>query len=252
MLTRPESRCRVAPWHRLSACAGHRRRWPTPARPLARRQAARAPRARSRSANTNGSSTGSHPQSLAQAGLLLALGDHAVVLGERGAERSAGQGRRRPRTRPLEQAGLAGVEALRVERVDDHARRAAGRSRTSSSRSDSVSLTGISSAVATATTPVNSAVGDRVGDRAALVGDRTDARDLGERARRAQDADAVSGRRRIDDHEVIRRGTASPALELRELPNLADAEQLAHSGRGHRENGEQPARRRAVVRVDRA
>ena len=90
--------------------------------------------------------------------------------------------------------------------------------------------------------PGELAVGDRRRDRPALVGDRPDARDLGERPRRAQDADAVAGGGGVDDHEVVGGGAARAPLELRELPDLADAEQLAHPRRRHRERVEQAAR----------
>ncbi len=52
----------------------------------------------------------------------------------------------------------------------------------------------------------------------------------------------MAGGGRVDDHQVIDVGAVGAPLELGELPDLADAEQLAHARRGHREGLEQPAR----------
>ena len=111
----------------------------------------------------------------------------------------------------------------------------------------SVSLTAISSGVATATTPVNSRSAIVLRDRPSLTRDRSDPRDLRERPRRAQDPDAVTGGGSVDDDEVVRGRAARLALELGELPDLADAEQLAHPRGRHRERVEQPARAERVA-----
>ncbi len=51
----------------------------------------------------------------------------------------------------------------------------------------------------------------------------------------------VPGRGRVDDHQVVRVRAAGVPRELGELVDLADAEQLPHPGRRHRERLEQPA-----------
>ena len=80
----------------------------------------------------------------------------------------------------------------------------------------------------------------RVDDRR-LARDRTRVRRAGERARRAEHRDAVPGGGRVDDHEVVGRRARGAAVELRELPELADGEQLAQPRRRRREEPEQAA-----------
>ena len=91
-------------------------------------------------------------------------------------------------------------------------------------------------------------VGDRGGDLAPLVRDRPDPRDLGERPRGTQDPDAVPGRPASRRSRGRRRGAAGPALELSQLPHLADAEQLAHPRRRHGERAETAGSSRAPGR----
>jgi len=82
---------------------------------------------------------------------------------------------------------------------------------------------------------------ERLRDPVRLVCDRADLRDLCERSRRPQDGNAVPARRSVDDREVVRQRLRCPATLLREFPDLAEAEQLAHSRGGHRERREQAA-----------
>src|SRR5437764_276584 len=65
------------------------------------------------------------------------------------------------------------------------------------------------------------------------------------RARTAPPPAAGGGR--VDDHQVVRVRSRGPSGALGELPHLADAEQLAHPGRGHGERVEQPARSEHVA-----
>ena len=97
---------------------------------------------------------------------------------------------------------LAVVEADRIEPVQhDEVDRSCSPS--SVSHSVSVSLTGISSGVATATTPgeARSAIVSAIVRPWCAIGPTRAM--LGERPRRPQEADAVAGGRRVDDHEVV-------------------------------------------------
>ena len=89
-------------------------------------------------------------------------------------------------------------------------------------------------------------VGDHRVDRTALAGDAAHARGLREGARRAQHGDAVAGGGRVEDDEVVGLGARRAAVVLRELPDLADRQQLAHARRRGREVAERAARRRAA------
>ena len=95
-------------------------------------------------------------------------------------------------------------------------------------------------------------VGERRVDRRALARDRPAARRGGERARRAEHRDAVPGRGRVDDDEVVGVGARRAAVELGELPELADGQQLAHARRRGGEQAEDAAAgedaRRAAAR----
>ncbi len=85
-------------------------------------------------------------------------------------------------------------------------------------------------------------VGERRLDSPRLVGERPDPRDLGEVAGRLQEAHAVPGRRRVDDHEVVgARRVGRLALVQRELPDLADGHHLGEARRRRREIAEEPA-----------
>ena len=75
-------------------------------------------------------------------------------------------------------------------------------------------------------------VGDEAVERLRLRVDRADAGDRGEGARRLQEADPVPGRRRVDDHQVVLAPALDLAVELGELPDLADRDQLLQARRG--------------------
>jgi hypothetical protein len=85
-------------------------------------------------------------------------------------------------------------------------------------------------------------VGDHRVDRTALAGDAAHARGLGEGPRGAQHGDAVAGRGRVEDDEVVGLGAGRAAVVLRELPHLAYGQQLAHARRGGGEVAEGAAR----------
>jgi hypothetical protein len=87
------------------------------------------------------------------------------------------------------------------------------------------------------------AVGERPVDDPRLPGDRAGGRDVRERAWRVEQREPVTGRRRVDDDEVVRLGAGRAALGLGELPELAHRQQLAHARRRRGEVGEQAARR---------
>ena len=74
-------------------------------------------------------------------------------------------------------------------------------------------------------------VGEHRVDHPALAGDAAHARGLGERARRGQHRDAVAGRGRVEDDEVVGVGAGRAAVLLGELPDLADGQQLAQPRR---------------------
>ena len=59
--------------------------------------------------------------------------------------------------------------------------------------------------------------------------------------------EAVTGGRRVDDHEVVLGRLLHPPVELRQLPHLADRDQLAQPGRGRGEVGEDPVLEQHVV-----
>ena len=85
-------------------------------------------------------------------------------------------------------------------------------------------------------------VGEHLVDRTRLAGDRPDPGHLAERARRAQDGEAVAGRGGVEDRRGRTARSPRAPLVLGELPHLADREQLAHAGRGGGEVGERAAR----------
>ena len=89
-------------------------------------------------------------------------------------------------------------------------------------------------------------VGDHRVDRTALAGDAAHAGGLREGPRRAQHGDAVAGRGRVEDDEVVGLGARRAAVVLRQLPHLADRQQLAHARRRGREVAERAARARAA------
>ena len=113
----------------------------------------------------------------------------------------------------------------------------------SRARSSSVSATGISSAVDTASTAVSSRVGEEARHRAALLGDRADARDRRKRARRLQHRQTVPGRRSVEHDQVVGPRAAGAPLGLGQLPDLADRQQLAHARRRRGQRREDPAAR---------
>ena len=69
-------------------------------------------------------------------------------------------------------------------------------------------------------------VGDQAVELLRLRVDRPDPGDRGEGARRLQEADPVAGRRRVDDHQVVLAAALDLAVELGQLPDLADRDQL--------------------------
>ena len=126
--------------------------------------------------------------------------------------RARGVARRAPRApaataaRASSAPRVGGVKRVRQHAVDDDAGDASGRPRRrSASASASVSLTGISSGRATATTPVCAGSDSIASMIRALARDAAHARRVGERARRGQHRDAVAGRGRVEDHEVVGR-----------------------------------------------
>ena len=85
-------------------------------------------------------------------------------------------------------------------------------------------------------------VGEHRVDRTALAGDAAHAGGLREGSRRAQHGDAVAGGGRVEDDEVVGLGARRAAVLLRQLPDLADRQQLAHARRRGREVAERAAR----------
>ena len=77
--------------------------------------------------------------------------------------------------------------------------------------------------------------------------DRADPGDRGEGARRLQEADPVPGRRRVDDHQVVLAPLLHLAVELGQLPDLADRHQLLQPGRGGGEVVEDSAAEQQVA-----
>ncbi len=67
-----------------------------------------------------------------------------------------------------------------------------------------VSFTGISSGKRDDRHAGLAVVGDEAVERLGLRGDRADPGDVRERPRCLEEADAVAGRGRVDDHEVVR------------------------------------------------
>ena len=166
-----------------------------------------------------------------QAGQLGALGAGAAVLGER----RPGGGARRSllvlgERRQLLRLGLGealGVEAVEVDAVDGDAdlvaqvllqrRRLVDRHllRQGDDRGAGVLV-----------------VGDQAVQLQRLGVDRADPGDRGEGARRLQEADAVAGGRRVDDHQVVLAPRLDLAVELGQLPDLADRDQLLQARGG--------------------
>ena len=89
-------------------------------------------------------------------------------------------------------------------------------------------------------------------DPPGLAGDRADARGVGERPRRAEQRQAVAGGGRVEDDEVVGLGARRAALVLRELPDLADGQQLAHARASPRRGSRERARLRPAARPARA
>ena len=69
-------------------------------------------------------------------------------------------------------------------------------------------------------------VGDQAVELLGLGVDRADPGDRGEGARRLQEADAVAGGGGVDDHQVVLAPRLDLAVELGQLPDLADRDQL--------------------------
>ncbi|MFN8216178.1 MAG: hypothetical protein U0R71_06230 [Solirubrobacterales bacterium] len=107
-------------------------------------------------------------------------------------------------------------------------------------------MTGISSGRATIAVPVIVVLDEAV-ERLRLRVDRADAGDRGEGARRLQEADAVAGGRRVDDHQVVLAAGLDLAVELGELPDLADRDQLLEARRRRREVVEDAAAEQHVA-----
>jgi hypothetical protein len=76
-------------------------------------------------------------------------------------------------------------------------------------------------------------VSDEAEDGVGLALDRPDPRDVAECLRRPQQAETVSRGRGVDDHQVVLSPFLDPAVELGQLPHLADGHELAQArGRG--------------------
>ena len=160
-------------------------------RPRARRPASQAGAGPISSANRYGSSTSSWPSPSATAAAARA-GVAARACSDSAAPSAAPASGDLGLAPGALQAGPVGVgEALRIARVDDHRVERQLVLGAACPAATSVSLTGISSAVATATTAVNVAVGDRGGDRRG-PGGRSARRG---RSRRTSAASAGSRRR---------------------------------------------------------
>ena len=76
--------------------------------------------------------------------------------------------------------------------------------------------------------------------------DRADSGDVGERPRGLEERDAVPCCRSVDDHEVVLASLLDLAIRLGHLPDLSDRDQLAQSGRGRGEVGEDPGAKQHV------
>ena len=111
----------------------------------------------------------------------------------------------------------------------------------SASRSRPVSVTASSSRLRDGDDRRALWIGQQLVDDRALARDGPAAGRCGERPRRAEDRDAVAGRGRVDDDEVVGVGAGGAAVELGELPELADRQQLAHAGRGGGDHPEDAA-----------
>ena len=147
-----------------------------------------------------------------------------------------------------QQRRLAVGEELRVEAVheDPGQLRCPSSLRRLRCRS-SVSLTGISSGHATAQMAVSSGsvMNSWIASAWRLIG--PDAGDVAEGLRGAQDPEPVAGGGRVDDHDVVLGRLLHPPVELRQLPHLADRDQLAQPRRGGGEVGEDPVLEQHVV-----
>ena len=90
-------------------------------------------------------------------------------------------------------------------------------------------------------------VGDQAVELLRLGVDRPDAGDRGEGARRLQEADPVAGGGGVDDHQVVLAPALDLAVELGQLPDLADRDQLLEAGGGGGEVGEDAAAEEQVA-----
>ena len=90
-------------------------------------------------------------------------------------------------------------------------------------------------------------VGDQSVDVVRLPLDRAHPGDVAEGLGRSEHAEAVPGGGRIDDHDVVLGRLLDPPVELRQLPDLADRDELSHPGRGGGEVGEDPVLEQQVV-----
>src|SRR5947209_3596064 len=95
-------------------------------------------------------------------------------------------------------------------------------------------------------------VAEEVADVARLAANRPDARDVPVRLGRLQQPEAVAGRGRVDDREVVRRRLRVAAGRLRELPHLPDRRELPDAWRGGDEVLEDPVAREHAPEPGRA
>src|SRR5680860_273583 len=84
-------------------------------------------------------------------------------------------------------------------------------------------------------------IGDQAVELLRLGVDRADAGDRGEGARRLQEPDPLPGGGGVDDHQVVLASLLHLAVELGQLPDLADRDQLLEAGGGGGEVGEDAA-----------